>query len=213
MFSAIKSLPINPVSRRYGREHGTPIDRYYIEKFLDEHKRCIRGTVAEFADDAYTKRFGQKVMKSIILHVNGWGENVIKADLVTGEGISESMVDCLICTQTIQFIFELESAIKNIYRLLKKDGVALITAHGIAQISLYDYRNWGEYWRFTKMAFQKLIDANCEGAEYEVSSYGNVKSCVSALYGMCIEDMDENDLTYDDEQYPFILGVLLRRTN
>ena len=31
----IADMPMKPISRRCGYERGTPIDRYYIEKFLD----------------------------------------------------------------------------------------------------------------------------------------------------------------------------------
>ena len=139
-----------------------------------------------------------------VLHVNGWGDNVIKTNLVTGEGIEEDMLDCLICTQTIQFIFDLDKAIKNIVRLLKTGGCALITAHGIAQISLYDYRNWGEYWRFTEKTFQKIAEG-LDIKEYIVNSYGNVKAATAMLYGMCYEDLPKSVFEYDDEQYPIII--------
>lgn len=207
----IKTLPIDPISRRYGREHGTPIDRYYIEKFLKDNIDLIHGDIAEFADDNYTRQFGHDINNSYVLHVNGWGENAIKANLVTGEGIRENMVDCLICTQVLQFIFDLDLAIANMYRILKPGGVALLTVHSIAQISLYDYRNWGEYWRFTDMSIRELVKKNCRDAGLIICSYGNVKACIASLYGLCQEDMEQTDLDYSDEQYPLLLGVAIKK--
>lgn len=207
----IRSLPMKPISRRYGREHGTPIDRYYIEKTLYENRDKICGDVAEFADDTYTKRFGTNLNNNYVLHLNGWGENVIKANLVTGEGIEDNMVDCLICTQVIQFIYEIDKAIHNISRMLKNGGVAIITAHGIAQLSLYDYRNWGEYWRFSEMSLKNLFCRNTSNCEIEVKSYGNVKTAAAMLYGLCAEDLTQDDFIPDDEQYPLLLCVLVRK--
>ncbi|MBR5337927.1 MAG: methyltransferase domain-containing protein [Lachnospiraceae bacterium] len=207
----VKRLPLEPISRRYGRERGTPIDRYYIEKFLNIHRDVIHGDVAEFADDSYTKKFGQNVVNSYVLHVNGWGENVIKVDLVTGKGVQDNMVDCLICTQVFQFIYNVDAAVGNVYRILKSGGTALITAHGIAQISLYDYRNWGEFWRFTEMSLKKQFEPIFGAGNVEVRSYGNVKIAVAMLYGLCVEDLSIDEFDYADEQYPVILTVMVRK--
>ncbi len=207
----ISKLPRNPISRRFGVEFGKPIDRWYIEQFLQSNKDKIHGSVAEFADDRYTKRFGENIKHSYIMHVNGWGENVIKANLVTGEGITDGFLDCMICTQTIQCIFDIDEVVKNIVRSLKKGGYALITAHGITQISLYDYRNWGEYWRFTPMALEKLFISNCDDAEVSIHAYGNVKTAIAMLYGLCAEDLSSEDFAYNDEQFPVIIAVTVKK--
>ena len=46
------------LSRDFGFDRGTPIDRYYIESFLSTHASDIRGHVLEVADNTYTRRFG-----------------------------------------------------------------------------------------------------------------------------------------------------------
>lgn len=46
-----------PVSDVFGFDRGTPIDRYYIEKFLGENQNLIKGNVLEIADSTYSKRF------------------------------------------------------------------------------------------------------------------------------------------------------------
>ncbi len=207
----LRNFPLQPVSRRFGREHGTPIDRYYIEKFLEKNCDKIHGEVAEFAEDTYARRYGFDITHSYILHVNGWGERVIKVNLETGDGVREGILDCLICTQTIQFIFNLDAVIQNICKLLKNDGCALITCHGISQISLYDYRNWGEYWRFTPMTIKRLYEQNTENCEISVQSYGNVKTATAMLYGLCAEDLDDEDFEFNDEQYPLLLTVVIKK--
>jgi hypothetical protein len=47
------------ISRLYGADRGTAIDRCYVEDFLARHANDIRGVVLEIQDDAYTKRFGK----------------------------------------------------------------------------------------------------------------------------------------------------------
>ena len=33
-FEMVQKLPLNPYSRRFGQERGTPVDRYYIDNFI-----------------------------------------------------------------------------------------------------------------------------------------------------------------------------------
>jgi hypothetical protein len=47
-----------PINCDWGFDRGRPVSRYYIERFLGSHAGDIRGRVAEFGDDSYTRRFG-----------------------------------------------------------------------------------------------------------------------------------------------------------
>lgn len=205
----LAEIPINPLSRSFGRERGVPIDRYYIEKFLYDNSECISGKVGEIAERTYTEKFGEDVKESFIFHVNGWGDSV-KLNLETGEGVRNDMVDCLICTQTVQMIFDINATFNNIYRLLRSGGTALITAHGIGQLSLGDYDKWGEYWRFTEKSMQKLL-YKAGFKNVDVLSYGNVKTCICFLYGMCQEDLTIEDFEYNDKQYPLIIAAKVKK--
>ncbi|SEJ04190.1 Methyltransferase domain-containing protein [Lachnospiraceae bacterium A10] len=208
----LKELPVDPLSRSFGTERGVAIDRYYIEKFLADNKDKIVGTVIEVAEDTYTQKYGTDVKDSYILHVENWGDvgkKHMKMNLATGEGVKENFADCIVLTQTIQMIYEVDEVIKNLKKLLKPGGVVLITAHCIGQISLNDYNNWGEYWRFTDLAFEKLLKK--EFKDVKVQAYGNVKALICFLYGLCLEDMSEEELDYFDAQYPMIVAASVRK--
>src|SRR5947207_406343 len=51
---------VEPLTK-WGAERGTPVDRYYIERFLERHRADIRGRVLEVRDSRYTDRFGTSV--------------------------------------------------------------------------------------------------------------------------------------------------------
>ena len=59
-----------PLSDWWGFDRGTPVDRYYIEKFLDEHRDLIRGRVLEVKDNGYTARYGKGVTRSDVIDVD-----------------------------------------------------------------------------------------------------------------------------------------------
>ena len=61
---------LTPVSEVWGFDRGRPIDRYYIERFLQQHAPDVRGHVLEIGDDTYTRQFGgARVTRSDVLNV------------------------------------------------------------------------------------------------------------------------------------------------
>jgi hypothetical protein len=78
----------SPISRLYGADRGTGIDRYYIENFLGRHANDVRGVVLEIQDNAYTKRFGKNLVKrSEVLSVSLGSKVTIVADLTSADQI------------------------------------------------------------------------------------------------------------------------------
>lgn len=212
IISILSKMPIKPVSYQFGLERGTAIDRIYIEAFLEKNKELIYGNCLEIAENTYTLKYGEKV-HSYILHVEGWGKNVIKGNLETGEGIIEDFFDCAIITQTLMFTYHLESVAENIYRMLKKNGTALITVSGISPISKYDEDNWGSYYNFHKDAMKKLFFPLFGEQNVEVESFGNVKTAIGLLYGLCYEDLEESDFKVNDDLYPVIITIRAKKVD
>ena len=60
LLEKLLSIEPSPIDAYFGRKRGEPVDRYYIEKFLDEYKRLICGRCLEIAEDTYTKQFGEE---------------------------------------------------------------------------------------------------------------------------------------------------------
>ena len=211
MIESIAKMDVNPSSRKFGLERGTAIDRYYIERFLEENKEQIHGDCLEIAENTYTLRFGEdRVNNAYVLHVRG-GNKTIKRNLDTGEGIEKNRYDCVIITQTLMFIFNIQNVASNIYKMLKKNGTALITVAGISQISRYDADSWGSYFSFHKDAMKALFEPLFGEENVKVQSYGNVKTAMAMLYGMCKEELTDSDFEVSDEDYPVILSVALKK--
>lgn len=195
-----------PVSRDWGFDRGTPVDRLYIERFLSAHSKDIQGRVLEVADSVYTKRFGgARVKRSDVLHpAPGNPRATLIADLGTGEGVREGLFDCIICTQTLQFIYRVEKAIGSLERMLKPSGVLLLTVPGISQISREDMEETGDYWRFTTASLERLLRPYFDGY-MTVSTMGNVYSATAFLHGVAAEELDSTALDHVDSQFQLLL--------
>lgn len=92
-----------PVSDHWGYDRGTPIDRYYIESFLNEHRADVRGACVEVRDTRYTDRFGSSVTRADVLDVDAGNPHAtIVVDLADTAAAPSERFDCFILTQTLQ---------------------------------------------------------------------------------------------------------------
>ncbi len=212
IIEAIAHMDTKPVSSKFGLERGKAIDRYYIEQFIEKNSALIHGDCLEIAEDTYTKHYGgDRVNNTHILHIEGWGQNTIKGNLETGEGIVEEQYDCAIITQTLMFIFGFQKASENIYKMLTKGGNALITVSGISQISRYDADLWGSYYSFHEDAMRAVFEPLFGKDNVLVETYGNCKTALAMLCGLCQEDLTEEDFMIQDRDYPVIISVLVHK--
>ena len=198
---------IEPISKSWGFDRGVPVDRYYMERFLSKYSRDVRGRVLEIGDNEYTRRYGGKrVAKSDILHVvEGNPKATLTANLASAPQLPSETFDCIICTQTLQLIYDVPSAVATLYRLLSPGGVLLATVPGISRI-VHGDGVLGDYWRFTLASATRLFEA-CHGAEVQVQARGNVLSAVAFLHGLATEDVRVDDLEADDPDYQVLITV------
>lgn len=197
---------IQPLSKSWGFDRGLPIDRYYIEQFLSTYASDIRGRVLEIGDNEYTRRYGgERVSKSDILHVvPGNPKATLVADLASAPQLPSETFDCIICTQTLQLIYDLPGAAATVYRLLKPGGVLLATVPGICRIAHGD-GVLGDYWRFTVAAVQRLFAGACPRAEVHIESHGNVLAAIAFLHGLAKEELRPEALNAHDPDYQLLV--------
>lgn len=206
---------LEPLSRDFGKERGTPIDRWYIHEFLWERRADVRGRVLEVADSGYTDYLGEgAVTHCDVLHVaQAYPWVTIVGDLATGEGIPSAAFDCIVLTQTLHLIYDLAGAVRTIHDALKPGGVVLATLPGVSQISQGDRRQWGDFWRFTADGAQRLFAEKFGADDVEVQAYGNVLAASAFLYGYALEELDPSELAHRDDDFHLLVGVRAQRTH
>ncbi len=200
---------LEPLTRSFGYDRGQPIDRYYIEKFLNNHCSDIAGHVVEIGDDRYTLMFGGKrVTRSEVLDQAHPDSNpTIIADLSNADHLPSDSFDCIIITQTLQFIYDVHAAARTLHRILKPGGVLLASLPSHSPICRYDMDRWGDYWRFTSAAAQRLFGDIFGSKEVQVEAYGNVLVGVAFFYGMAAEELTEEELNFKDRDFEALITV------
>lgn len=197
-----------PISRRFGMDRGTPIDRYYISRFIGQNRSVIKGRVMEIADAKYSRMFGDEVTEYEVLHVEeGNPRATIVGDLTNAPQIPDNSFDCIILTQTLQFIFEVDLAIQTVHRILRPGGAVLTTVAGISQVSAYDMTRWGDYWRFTNLSIRKLFEKHFSPEQITVGSFGNVLTSTLFLHGLAVEEIPPVMLEKVDPTYELVIGI------
>ena len=202
-----------PISTDFGFDRGTPIDRYYIEQFLDHHAADIGGRVLEIGDDSYCRRFGgTRITQQDVLHV--MADNpaaTIFGDLSKPGILPADTYDCLVLTQTLHLIFDLHAAVIEMHRALKPGGIVLLTVPGISQI---DRGAWGDtwFWSLTRCSALRLFSEVFGADNVSVESHGNVFAATAFLQGLAVEEIDTAKLQIDDVYYPVIVAVRAQKT-
>ena len=204
---------VKPISRDWGMERGQPMDRYYIERFLEQKACDVQGRVLEIGDNTYTRRYGkERVTESVVLHVAEQKEHVtLIGSLTEPETIPPESFDCFIVTQTLQVIYDAQTAVHTIYRGLKPGGVALVTVPGISQISRYDMDRWGHYWSFTTRSVEELFAAVFPRDHLQIEVHGNVLAAISFLHGLASQELRRKELDRVDPDYQLIITIRARR--
>jgi SAM-dependent methyltransferase len=192
-----------PHGSGWGYDRGKPVDRWYIERFLERHRGDITGRVLEVKDSLYTERFGQAVSERAVLDVDASNpEATHVADLAGGDGLAAGAFDCFVCTQTLQLIFDVRAALAQAHRILRPGGVLLLTVPVTSRVCDPPLT---DCWRFTAHSTTRLLEEAFGPGAATVEARGNVLSQVAFLEGLAAEDLTDGELSVDDPRFPLIV--------
>jgi hypothetical protein len=198
---------LEPVSRSFGYDRGTPIDRYYIENFLERHRADIRGRALEIGDASYCRRFDSGITQQDVLHVSPDApEATIRGDLTQPGVLPEAAFDCMVITQTLHLTIDVREAIARLHAALRPSGVLLLTVPGISPIDRDDWNStW--YWSMTGQSATRLFGEIFGAEAIDVTVHGNVYAATCFLQGMALEEVQQDWLDRKDPCYPVIVAV------
>ncbi len=174
----INDISLYPASRVFGYDRGLPIDRFYINEFLTKQAKLFKGSCVEIGYPEFALKFNIPPENITVIGVNGGGRDFryINCDLTSECTLPESVFDLFICTQTLNFISDYKSAVKNSSKLISKEGAFVGTVSGLSTLSKYDEDRWGDYYRFSERAIREAL------LEYfydvEIVTYGNLYSAI-----------------------------------
>jgi peptidoglycan/xylan/chitin deacetylase (PgdA/CDA1 family)/glycosyltransferase involved in cell wall biosynthesis len=198
---------VEPISAVWGIDRGLPVDRYYINHFLERNRRDIRGRVLEVKDPGYTQAYGSMVECTDVVDIAQDNPSAtLISDLSARGSLPEAKYDCFILTQTLHIIYEIRNVIENAHRTLRPGGVLLTTLPCVSRID-YESGLEQDQWRFTPASARRLFEDIFGVAQVSIESHGNVLTCSSFLMGLAAADLTAEELNHHDPYFPLLICV------
>ena len=199
---------LRPLDPDWGYSRGTPVDRVYIERFLEAHALDIQGDVLEVQEADYTKRFGgDRVTRSdVVDYAPGNARASVVADLRSAPSIPDGRYDCVILTQTAHVIDDLRAVLAECRRILKPGGALLATFPVASRVCL-EYGRDGDFWRLTEAGVRLLAGEAFGSLRVETTAYGNVLTNAAFLYGVSVQELRPEEFDAGDPYYPLLVGL------
>jgi len=124
-----------------------------VLKGVKRYAPRINGIVLDVGAGKMPYRKFFKYDKYISLENHSYPGIDITADVTKKIPLKTSSLDSVVCFQVLEHINEPQKAINEMHRVLKKDGVCLLTTHMAAPLHGLPH----DYYRFTPFAFKHLF--------------------------------------------------------
>lgn len=194
-----------------GVDRGDPIDRFFIDRFVGNHSGDVRGRVLEIKDDSYALRFGVgKVDRVDVMDVVENPRATIRADIRNLDPIPDDSYDCLIVTQVLQYVNDLDAAVRAMKRVLKPGGTVLVTVPTMGKFDGEDDKVEGNFTRLTPEGARFLFERHFSAHEVVVEPWGNVLVGMAFWIGLSQQDLPRKAFDFFDPRY--VCGVGIRAT-
>jgi hypothetical protein len=199
---------VRPFSEHYGFDRGTPIDRYYLNKFLEQNRAWITGDVLEIQMTGYTSMFGTNVRRSDSIDIDPQHGTTYVCDLASSEAVVPSNAyDCFLMPNTLHHLRNLEASLSNALRLVRPGGVLLATTTSFVPVT----PDFLDYWRLTPAGWQEVTERVWRGCEIRIATYGNALAATAAMLGLAHEELSPEELDVQDPRYPVLITVFCRK--
>ena len=199
---ALHALGVLPFSRKFGLERGSPVGRYYVERFLRKNAEFVTGPCLEFGDARYRALFPGAGEYHVIDVVRRPAVDFV-ADIHDPVGVPRDYFKSIICTQVLEHLAHPEKAAAAIFDLLAPGGVLLLTVPFINPVH-YDPADFRRY--TPEGVTLLLLDAGFDVEQVDFG--GNSLVGTGSLLGMVQEDFSTSELELKDPVYPY--NVLAR---
>ena len=199
---------LQPFSAYYGFDRGTPVDRPYIDAWLTEHAHLIRGRTLEIRSAEYSMRYGSELESCDVMDIDPANPAAtIVADANERGSLRPDYYDCIILTQTLQFL-DPPRAIDNLYSALRPGGNLLISVPSASRVE--PHCEHSDFYRWTPAGLRRLLQT-LEGAHVAVQGRGNLLTVVAHLHGLVAEELREEELRFTDARYPLVAFATVQK--
>ena len=194
---------VAPLSAAYGFDRGTPIDRYYVDKFFSARRDLITGQVLEIQTTDHIRRYGSNVTAAATLDINPSFHPTHCCDLADAKNVPTGIYDCFLLPNTLCFIRDLEAALREARRIVRRGGAILATVPGFVPLT----PDVEDYWHSSADGWRVIAGRVWPGCATSVETYGNCLAASAAMYGVSVEELTPAELDVTDPRYPVLVTI------
>jgi hypothetical protein len=196
----------SPLNSHYGYGRGTPIDRWYIDRFMHEQSDAFRGRILEMQNPEWSNRYADLGTSSLdILDIDPTNTAAtIVADLDESGSLPADRFDCIVVPQTLQYVRQPAVVLRTLGDAAARGCSILITVPTISKLDPTCGPD-GDRWRFTPAGVKSLLAVAYPDAEHTISWYGNVLTATAFLQGVSAEELTAEELSYVDDDFPLLV--------
>ena len=199
---------VTPFSKDFGFDRGTPVDRYYLAKFLEMHRTLITGDVLEIQMPGYAMRYGHHLRRVDSVDINPRVGPTFVCDLADSERVLLSeRYDCFLLPNTLQHLRDVDACLRHALRVVKPGGVMLASAAGFVPL----IPDGPDYWHLSADGWKELLRRIWVGCDVVVESHGNCLAAVAAMMGLALEELTSTELDVSDPRYPVLITIMCRK--
>lgn len=199
-----------PFSDNFGFERGTPVDRFYLHRFLDQHRHLITGRVLEIQLPGYTNLYGHDLTAtdSVDIAAGAYAGLTYLTDLAQSDQvIPDASYDCFLLPNTLCVMRDIEGCLRQALRVVKPGGVILATSAALVPLT----GDSPDYWHLSAAGWRELAARAWPGCEVRVEQHGNCLTATAAMLGLALEELTPSELEYDDPRFPVLVTLYCRR--
>ena len=202
---------LHPFSESYGIDRGGSVDRGYIDDFIARNADAIHGRVLEVLDDHYASTAKKRITQLDIVDIDPSNSRAtLVVDLGAPGALPVKTYDCVIVTQTLHLVRDIERAIDNIWGALVPGGTALLSIPVICRIDA-DFGPAGDLWRFTPAGWELFLNRRLPAADVTVEGHGNLVVAIAFLEGLAPQELCPEEIAYEDPHFPVVACARIRR--
>lgn len=190
---------------RWGYERGTPVDRWYIRRWLQEQAPYVQGHALEVKEDLYASALGATSVEVLDIDAANPRATLV-ADLCRPGALPTAGYDVAVVTQTLQFVADPAAAVRHLLGALRPGASLLITVPCLSRVD-----GPADRWRWTPAGARALLEDCAPGRVLEISGLGNGLAGRAFLFGLAVEDLPLGALDAADPALPLLVAARVER--
>jgi SAM-dependent methyltransferase len=195
-----------PMCFEFGSTRGTPIDRYYLSRFIEKIHPDVVGDALEIGGNRRNRRLYNFMQTNSYRAMDlnkRLGVDII-GDAHNAKIVEHGSLDSIIIFNVLEHCEKPWIVIENMYDWLRDGGKVFCMVPTAQRI----HGAPSDFWRFLPNAIDSLF------AKFPIRKlfiYGNPMTAIASLMGVAAEELSREELDHTNSEYPVATCILAQK--